>query len=151
MWVLQQAANVQRLWFAGLKCRKAGMGGAYPMLRRSLCTGFAIRHQACYRCTGMALQSSRGRLARQHAHPVSNPMDPNSRTQPIALAAYLHPWTSTSPGTGWSELRLLAPRAEVRLLLAGGSSLVDAGRLSYLGEALRAALVLQARSATLVR
>jgi hypothetical protein len=41
------------------------------------------------------------------------------------------------------DVRLLAPRAELRLTVAGGSSMVDAGRLSYLGEALRAVLVLE--------
>ncbi|GAX77467.1 hypothetical protein CEUSTIGMA_g4911.t1 [Chlamydomonas eustigma] len=51
---------------------------------------------------------------------------------------------------GWSDLRLLAPRAEVRLLLCGGSSLVDSHRLSFLGEALRALLVLETRNARLV-
>jgi hypothetical protein len=48
-------------------------------------------------------------------------------------------------------VRLLAPRAELRLLVAGSSSMVDAVRLSYLGEALRALLVMEARTATLVR
>lgn len=42
-------------------------------------------------------------------------------------------------------MRLLAPRAELRLLLCGGSSLVDSTRLSFLGEALRALLVMEAR------
>ena len=49
---------------------------------------------------------------------------------------------------GWSDLRLLAPRAELRLLLTGGSSLVDSHRLSFLGEALRALLVMETRSLT---
>lgn len=52
--------------------------------------------------------------------------------------------------TGWSDVRLLAPRAELRLQVAGGSSVVDTARLSYLGEALRALLVLEARRARLV-
>jgi hypothetical protein len=43
------------------------------------------------------------------------------------------------------EVRLLAPRAELRLQVAGGSSMIDAARLSYLGEALRALLVLEVR------
>lgn len=47
---------------------------------------------------------------------------------------------------GWQDLRLLAPRAELRLLLCGNSALVDAARLSFLGEALRALLVLEARN-----
>eukprot|EP00879_Flechtneria_rotunda_P012691 GHRR01013252.1.p1 GENE.GHRR01013252.1~~GHRR01013252.1.p1 ORF type:complete len:386 (+),score=138.11 GHRR01013252.1:137-1294(+) len=51
---------------------------------------------------------------------------------------------------GWMDVRLLAPRAELRLQVAGGSSIVDAGRLSYLGEAVRALLVLEARRAQLV-
>lgn len=42
-------------------------------------------------------------------------------------------------------MRLLAPRAELRLLLTGGSGLVDSTRLSFLGEALRALLVMEAR------
>ncbi len=46
---------------------------------------------------------------------------------------------------GWSDIRLLAPRAELRLLLTGRSDLLDKDRLSYLGEALRAALVLEMR------
>jgi hypothetical protein len=41
------------------------------------------------------------------------------------------------------DVRLLAPRAELRVQIGGGSSMVDAGRLSYLGEALRALLVLE--------
>lgn len=41
------------------------------------------------------------------------------------------------------DVRLLAPRAELRLQVAGGSSMIDAGRLSYLGEALRALLVME--------
>ncbi|KAG2446125.1 hypothetical protein HXX76_000723 [Chlamydomonas incerta] len=46
---------------------------------------------------------------------------------------------------GWTDVRLLAPRAELRLLLTGGSGLVDSTRLSFLGEALRALLVMEAR------
>lgn len=45
-------------------------------------------------------------------------------------------------------MRLLAPRAELRLQIGGGSSMVDAGRLSYLGEALRALLVLEVWTAS---
>jgi hypothetical protein len=48
------------------------------------------------------------------------------------------------------DVRLLAPRAELRVQIGGGSSMVDAGRLSYLGEALRALLVLEVRTATVV-
>ncbi|KAF6260727.1 hypothetical protein COO60DRAFT_1505165 [Scenedesmus sp. NREL 46B-D3] len=51
---------------------------------------------------------------------------------------------------GWMDVRLLAPRAELRVQVGGGSSMVDAGRLSYLGEALRALLVLEVRRARLV-
>eukprot|EP00775_Hariotina_reticulata_P011312 gene11312-11462_t len=51
---------------------------------------------------------------------------------------------------GWMDVRLLAPRSELRMTVAGGSSMVDAGRLSYLGEALRALLVLEVRRARLV-
>lgn len=47
---------------------------------------------------------------------------------------------------GWSDVRLLAPRAELRMLICGGSSLIDPARLSFLGEALRALLVLEARA-----
>lgn len=41
------------------------------------------------------------------------------------------------------DVRLLAPRAELRLQVGGGSSMIDASRLSYLGEALRALLVIE--------
>eukprot|EP00882_Tetradesmus_deserticola_P006882 GHRQ01007249.1.p1 GENE.GHRQ01007249.1~~GHRQ01007249.1.p1 ORF type:complete len:423 (+),score=169.00 GHRQ01007249.1:147-1415(+) len=51
---------------------------------------------------------------------------------------------------GWMDVRLLAPRAELRVQVGGGSSMVDAGRLSYLGEALRALLVLEVRCARLL-
>lgn len=51
---------------------------------------------------------------------------------------------------GWSDLRLLAPRAELRLLLCGGSSLIDSHKLSFLGEALRALLIMETRNTTLV-
>lgn len=44
------------------------------------------------------------------------------------------------------DVRLLAPRAELRLQVGGGSSMIDAGRLSYLGEALRALLVIEVGS-----
>ncbi|KXZ56481.1 hypothetical protein GPECTOR_1g430 [Gonium pectorale] len=50
---------------------------------------------------------------------------------------------------GWSDVRLLAPRAELRLLLVGGCGLLDAGRLGCLGEGLRALLVMEARGLTL--
>ncbi len=43
-------------------------------------------------------------------------------------------------------MRLLAPRAELRLLVCGSSALIDPARLSFLGEALRALLVLEART-----
>jgi hypothetical protein len=52
---------------------------------------------------------------------------------------------------GWMDVRLLAPRAELRVQIGGGSSMVDAGRLSYLGEALRALLVLEVRCIAAVR
>ncbi|EFJ44779.1 hypothetical protein VOLCADRAFT_121257 [Volvox carteri f. nagariensis] len=51
---------------------------------------------------------------------------------------------------GWMDVRLLAPRAELRLLLVGTSSLIDARRLSSLGEALRALLVMEVRTLKLV-
>ncbi|KAG2498011.1 hypothetical protein HYH03_004269 [Edaphochlamys debaryana] len=50
---------------------------------------------------------------------------------------------------GWTDVRLLAPRAELRLLLCGGSGLIDSVRLSFLGEALRGLLVMEARGLTL--
>jgi hypothetical protein len=46
---------------------------------------------------------------------------------------------------GWADIRLLAPRAELRLLLTGSAALIDGQKLSYLGEALRALLVLEMR------
>ncbi|KAK9844911.1 hypothetical protein WJX74_008601 [Apatococcus lobatus] len=49
---------------------------------------------------------------------------------------------------GWEDVRLLAPHAELRLLVCGQPSLIDAHRLSFLGEALRAILVLEVRRAT---
>ena len=67
-------------------------------------------------------------------------------TSPPLRSAYsaLTP-SSHHTGTGWADLRLLAPRAEVRLLLCGGTSLIDGHKLCYLGEAVRAMLVLEAR------
>lgn len=50
--------------------------------------------------------------------------------------------------TGWADIRLLAPRAELRLLLTGGSALIDGSKLSFLGEALRALLVMETRTLT---
>ncbi|CAL8464121.1 g3656 [Coccomyxa elongata] len=50
---------------------------------------------------------------------------------------------------GWENVRLLAPHAELRLLVCGESTIIDAHRLSYLGEALRALLVLEVRQLTL--
>lgn len=47
---------------------------------------------------------------------------------------------------GWQHVRLLAPCAELRLLAVGRANLLDVQRLSYLGEALRALLVVEARS-----
>lgn len=51
---------------------------------------------------------------------------------------------------GWADVRLLAPRAELRLLLCGRSAMIDAQRLSFLGEALRALLVMETRSLRLM-
>ncbi len=45
-------------------------------------------------------------------------------------------------------MRLLAPRAELRLLVTGGASLVQPARLGLLGEALRALLVMETRALT---
>lgn len=53
--------------------------------------------------------------------------------------------THACMAAGWMDVRLLAPRAELRLQIAGGSSMIDSGRLSYLGEALRALLVMEVR------
>ncbi|GBF99399.1 hypothetical protein Rsub_12332 [Raphidocelis subcapitata] len=50
---------------------------------------------------------------------------------------------------GWADTRLIAPRAEARVLIAGGTPMLDAPRLAYLGEALRALLVIEARAAAL--
>ncbi|KAK9822214.1 hypothetical protein WJX81_006927 [Elliptochloris bilobata] len=50
---------------------------------------------------------------------------------------------------GWEAVRLLAPRAELRLLATGRATLNDAQRLGHLGEALRALLVLEVRQARL--
>lgn len=49
---------------------------------------------------------------------------------------------------GWADIRLLAPRAELRLLLTGNASLIDSAKLSFLGEAVRAMLVLEMRGLT---
>ncbi|KAK9814581.1 hypothetical protein WJX72_008178 [[Myrmecia] bisecta] len=46
---------------------------------------------------------------------------------------------------GWAAVRLLAPHAELRLLACGQSLLIDAHRLSFLGQALRAMLVMELR------
>lgn len=46
---------------------------------------------------------------------------------------------------GWEDVRLLAPKAELKLLVCGGASAIDAARLSYLGEALRALLLMEMR------
>eukprot|EP00983_Pelagomonas_calceolata_P046317 1140104-Pelagomonas_calceolata.AAC.6 len=51
--------------------------------------------------------------------------------------------------SGWADIRLLAPRAELRLLLTGNSTLIDSSKLSFLGEAVRALLVLEMRGLTL--
>ncbi|KAJ9510596.1 hypothetical protein QJQ45_027480 [Haematococcus lacustris] len=69
-------------------------------------------------------------------NPVIPGIDPS-----IALAAAI---------PGWADIRLLAPRAELRLLLTGNSCLIDGQKLSYLGEALRALLVLEMRGLTLL-
>lgn len=53
---------------------------------------------------------------------------------------------ATNGSAGWSDVRLLAPRAELRMLICGASSLIDSTRLSFLGEAIRALLVLEART-----
>lgn len=52
---------------------------------------------------------------------------------------------------GWADIRLLAPRAELRLLLTGGTTLIDGSKLSFLGEALRALLVMEMRGLTVSR
>ncbi|GMH36559.1 hypothetical protein BSKO_04427 [Bryopsis sp. KO-2023] len=46
---------------------------------------------------------------------------------------------------GWEDVRLLAPKAELKLLVCGGATAIDAARLSYLGEALRALLLMEMR------
>ncbi|DBB17102.1 TPA: hypothetical protein ACH3X3_014184 [Trebouxia sp. C0006] len=48
----------------------------------------------------------------------------------------------------WDSVRLLAPHAELRLLACGQASLIAPHRLSFLGEALRALLVLEVRQLT---
>ncbi|DBA79408.1 hypothetical protein WJX79_002219 [Trebouxia sp. C0005] len=48
----------------------------------------------------------------------------------------------------WDSVRLLAPHAELRLLACGQASLIAPHRLSFLGEALRAMLVLEVRQLT---
>ncbi|KAK9800299.1 hypothetical protein WJX73_007633 [Symbiochloris irregularis] len=58
-----------------------------------------------------------------------------------------------SPGVvaavpGWDSVRLLAPHAELKLLACSQPTLIDAYRLSFLGEALRAVLVLEMRTLT---
>lgn len=53
-----------------------------------------------------------------------------------------------SSRAGWADIRLLAPRAELRLLLTGGTTLIDGSKLSFLGEALRALLVMEMRGLT---
>ncbi|KAL3134023.1 hypothetical protein ABBQ32_008457 [Trebouxia sp. C0010 RCD-2024] len=50
----------------------------------------------------------------------------------------------------WDDVRLLAPHAELRLLACGQASLIQPNRLSYLGETLRAVLVLEVRQLTVL-
>ncbi|GLI68742.1 hypothetical protein VaNZ11_013233 [Volvox africanus] len=65
---------------------------------------------------------------------------PGLQLDPLRLLSY----------PGWSDVRLLAPRAELRLLLVGPAALIDSSRLSFLGEALRALLVMEVRGLKLV-
>ncbi|CAD7704105.1 unnamed protein product [Ostreobium quekettii] len=51
---------------------------------------------------------------------------------------------------GWEDVRLLAPKAELKLLVCGSTAAIDAKRLSYLGEALRALLLMEMRLLTVV-
>jgi hypothetical protein len=47
------------------------------------------------------------------------------------------------PRAGWGDVNLLAPRAELRFIVCGVSSMIESSRLSFLGEALRALLALE--------
>ncbi|GLC45726.1 hypothetical protein PLESTM_001771400 [Pleodorina starrii] len=67
-----------------------------------------------------------------------------------AQAEVVYMDAAVSPHFGWTDVRLLAPRAELRLLLVGDSGLIDSTRLSFLGEALRALLVMEVRDLKLV-
>eukprot|EP00210_Caulerpa_lentillifera_P002749 g2628.t1 len=49
---------------------------------------------------------------------------------------------------GWEEALLLAPKAELRVLICGDSSTINVTRLTALGEALRALLVIEMRTLT---
>ncbi|KAG1655243.1 hypothetical protein FOA52_007975 [Chlamydomonas sp. UWO 241] len=74
----------------------------------------------------------------------------NSSIPPLDLPGSDPTQSISSLVPGWSDLRLLAPRAEVRLLLTGNASLVDSHKLTFLGEALRALLIMETRTVTLV-
>ena len=72
------------------------------------------------------------------------------RTIPLDITHLQHvrAWLALACPAGWADIRLLAPRAELRLLLTGNESLIDGSKLSFLGEALRALLVLEMRGLT---
>lgn len=46
----------------------------------------------------------------------------------------------------WQNIRVLAPKAELRIRICGGSSSIERNRLSYLGKALRALLLTEMRN-----
>eukprot|EP00803_Ostreobium_quekettii_P001217 evm.model.scf_1457.3 EVM.evm.TU.scf_1457.3 scf_1457:18929-26380(+) len=76
---------------------------------------------------------------------------PDSTSVPAAVIPGVDFFEDGVPDVeGWEDVRLLAPKAELKLLVCGSASAIDAKRLSYLGEALRALLLMEMRLLTVV-
>eukprot|EP00891_Asterochloris_glomerata_P001718 jgi/Astpho2/1718/Aster-04143 len=110
---------------------------------------FAVAVHACHaHCSGSSLHEPVAPLLPRYVadQPAALPASSSVPLPTVEGLDFSHGISAVVPG--WDDVRLLAPHAEMRLLCSGQSCLIDAHRLSYLGEALRALLVLEMRGLT---
>ncbi|KAL3143576.1 hypothetical protein ABBQ38_002373 [Trebouxia sp. C0009 RCD-2024] len=119
----------------------------------SIPEAYAIACHACHVHLGTKLGQAEGPQAAALPCFLSaqSPRLPLSNSIPLPQVEGM----DLSQGVGaavpdWDDVRLLAPHAELRLLACGQASLIQPHRLSYLGETLRAVLVLEVQQLTVL-
>lgn len=127
------AALFARAFFASLRHPGAAVQEAYAL-------ALATTYAQCARSSGAARVAPSVPLFLHN----SPPQLPGPVSVPLSTISGMHPRVIVP---AFDTIRLATPRADARLLLAGAAGVSEVPRLACVAEALRAALVMEARGA----